>query len=66
MELGIGDEIIYEDFDGNSFKGSIVDVSTNDNGEITGYFTSTNTGLHIHVPASSIDFCRLDESVSVF
>lgn len=66
MELSIGDQIIYEDFDENSFKGSIVDVSTNDDGEVTGYFAATNSGLHIHVPASSSDFCRLDESVSVF
>lgn len=63
MAFNIGDRIIYEDIDGEYFKGEIVDVSTNNDKKITGYFTVTNSGLYVHFHASSLKWCRLDESV---
>jgi hypothetical protein len=65
MELDIGDKIIYEDIYGDSFKGLIIDVWTNDEKEITGYFLVTNSGLYIHFKPSSLEWVRLDESVPV-
>ena len=65
MELNIGDKIIYEDVYGDSFKGLIVDVWTNGDNEITGYFLVTNSGLYIHFKPISLEWVCLDESVPV-
>jgi hypothetical protein len=65
MELNIGDKIIYEDVYGDSFKGLIIDVWTNDNEEVTGYFLVTNSGLYIHFKPLSLEWVRLDESVPI-
>ena len=65
MELNICDKIIYEDVYGDSFKGLIIDVWTNDDEEITGYFLITNSGLYIHFKPSSLEWIRLDEAVPV-
>jgi len=65
MELNIGDKIKYEDVYGDSFKALIIDVWTNDDGEITGYFSVTNSGLYVHFNTSSLDWVRLEQSVPV-
>ena len=65
MDLHIGDNIIYQDIYGDSFKGVVIDVSTNDNEEITGYFTLTDSGSYIHFHASSLNWVRLEQPVSV-
>ena len=65
MELKIGDRIDYSDTDGDSFKGKIIDISKNNDGEITGYFAVTNSGLYIHFHTGSLQWCCLDESVPV-
>ena len=65
MELNIGDKIIYEDVYGDSFRGLIVDVWTNGEDEITGYFLVTNSGLYIHFKPDSLEWIRLDEAVPV-
>lgn len=65
MEFNIGDKIIYEDTSGDSFKGQIIDVRTNDDEEITGYFAVSDLGLYIHFKVSSLEWVRLDESVPV-
>jgi len=65
MELNIGDKIIYEDVYGDSFKGLIVDVWTNGDNEITGYFLVTNSGLYIHFKPDSLEWIRQVEAVPV-
>jgi hypothetical protein len=65
MELIIGDKIIYEDVYGDSFRGLIIDIWTNDDEEVTGYFAVTNSGLYIHLKPSNLEWCRLDKSVPV-
>ena len=65
MELNIGDKIIYEDVYGDSFKGLVIDVWTNKDKEITGYFLVTNSGLYIHFKPVSLEWVRLDEAVPV-
>ncbi|MBN2075377.1 MAG: hypothetical protein JW762_07490 [Dehalococcoidales bacterium] len=64
MELNIGDKIIYEDSHSNFFKGEIVDIWKDDYEEISAYFVATDTGLHIHFKPSSLEYCRLDESLA--
>ena len=63
MEYIVGDQIIYEDGDLNSFKGEIVDIWKDDYDEISAYFIATSSGLHIHFKPSSLEWCRLEESV---
>ncbi|UCD08933.1 MAG: hypothetical protein JSU79_11355 [Dehalococcoidales bacterium] len=65
MELNIGDKIKYEDVYGDSFKGLIIDIWTNDDEEITGYFTVTNSGLYVHFKPDSLEWVCLEESVPV-
>ena len=65
MDLHIGDNIIYQDIYGDSFKGVIIDVCTNDDEEITGYFTLTDSGSYIHFHASSLNWVHLEQPVSV-
>ena len=65
MELNIGDKIKYQDVYGDTFKGLIIDVWTNDKEEITGYFASTNSGLYVHFKPDSLEWVRLVESVPV-
>lgn len=63
MEFSIGDKIIYQDVYGDSFKALIIDIWTDGNGETTGYFSVTNSGLYIHLKPSNLEWCHLDESV---
>ena len=65
MEFNMGDKIIYEDLDFNVFKGEIIDIWKNDNEEISAYFIRTDTGLHIHLKPSSLEWCRPDKSVPI-
>ncbi|MFC1947950.1 hypothetical protein ACFLXY_08535 [Chloroflexota bacterium] len=65
VEINIGDRIIYEDKGGASIKGEIVDISKNNDEEITGYYMVTNKGAYIHFHASSLKSCRLDKSEPV-
>lgn len=65
MELNIGDKITYEDVYGDSFRGLIIDVWTNEDKEITGYFLVTNSGRYIHFKPISLEWVRLDEPVPV-
>lgn len=65
MELNIGDKIIYDDVYGDSFKGLVIDVWTNDDEEITGYFLVTNSGLYVHFKPSSLEWVSIEESVPV-
>lgn len=65
MELKIGDKIIYDDIYGDSFKGLIIDIWTNDYEEITGYFVVTNSRLYVHFKPINLEWVRLDESVHV-
>ena len=63
MEINIGDQIIYEDGELNYFKGEIIDIWKDDFDEISAYFVATSSGLHIHFRPSSLEWCRLEESV---
>ena len=65
MELVIGDQIVYEDPYGDSFKGKIIEIWTNDNEEITGYFATTDSGLYVHFKPISLKWVRLEEHVPV-
>ena len=65
MDLCIGDRIIYKDVYGDSFKGLIIDIWTDENQEITNYFTITNAGLYIHIKPSGLEWVCSDKSVSV-
>jgi len=65
MVFNIGDKIIYEDVYGDSFKGLIIDIWTNDDEEVTGYFAVTNSGLYVHFKPSNLEWCRLEEAVPV-
>ena len=65
MEFNIGDKIVYEDVYGDFFKGMIIDIWTNEDEEVTGYFAVTNSGLYVHFKPSSLEWCHLEESVSV-
>lgn len=65
MELNIGDKIKYDDVYGDSFKGLVIDVWTNDDEEITGYFLVTNSGLYVHFKPSSLEWVSIEESVPV-
>ena len=63
MEFNIGDKIIYDDVYGDSFRAMIIDIWTDDDGEITGYFTVTPAGLYVHFKPDSLEWVRLDEPV---
>ena len=65
MELSIGDQIVYEDPYGGSFKGQIIEIWTNDNEAITGYFAVTNSGLFVHFKPTSLEWVRLEEQAPV-
>ena len=65
MKFNIGDKITYEDVYGDCFKGLIIDIWTNENEEVTGYFAVTNSGLYVHFKPTSLEWVRLDESVPV-
>jgi hypothetical protein len=65
MVLNIGDKITYEDVYGDSFKGLIIDVWTNDDDEVTGYFVATNSGLYVHFKPSNLEWVSLDETVPI-
>ncbi len=65
MELNIGDNIVYEDSYGDSFKGNIIEIWKNDNEEITGYFAITNSGIYVHFKPHSLEWVRLEEQVPV-
>ena len=65
MEFNIGDKVIYEDLHFNIFKGEVVDIWEDDDGVKTAYFLETDSGLHIHLKAGSLEWCRLDKSVPV-
>lgn len=65
MEFNIGDKIIYDDVYGDSFKAMIIDIWTDDDGEIVGYFTVTNSGLYVHFKPDSLEWVHLDERVPV-
>ncbi|MFC1947308.1 hypothetical protein ACFLXY_05225 [Chloroflexota bacterium] len=64
MEFNVGEKIIYEDTNLNFFKGEIVDIWKNDDEEKSAYFVITDTGLYIYFKTSSLEWCRLDESVA--
>jgi len=63
MAFNIGDKIIYQDLYGDSFKALIIDIWSDGNGEITGYFAVTNSGLYVHFKPINLEYCHLDESV---
>ncbi|UCD08803.1 MAG: hypothetical protein JSU79_10665 [Dehalococcoidales bacterium] len=63
MEFNIGDKIKYQDVYGDSFKALIIDVWTNDDEEITGYFAVTNSGLYVHFKPDSLEWCHLEAPV---
>ena len=65
MELSVGDKIRYKDVNGDSFRALIIEIWKNDDGEITGYFSVTNSGLYVHFHASSLEWVRLEEQVPV-
>ena len=65
MELKIGDKVRYEDKYGDRFRALIIDVWKDDDGEITGYFSVTNSGLYIHFKPDRLEAIYLDEPVLV-
>jgi len=65
MDFNIGDKVIYEDLQFNIFKGEVIDIWKDDDGVKTAYFLETDSGLHIHLKPSSLEWCRLDKSVPV-
>jgi hypothetical protein len=65
MELNIGDKIRYQDVYGDTFKALIIDIWTNNDEEITGYFAATNSGLYIHFKPDSLEWVCLEKSVNV-
>ena len=68
MAVYIGDMIVCQDRDrgGECVKGKIVDIWKNNDGEITDYFVSLDSGLYTHVKPNYPGWFKIDECLSYF